>query len=256
MKKIFKSIMLLAATATAFSACNKEIDTQEPAKTDGMTSIRLSAVVDDAETKATLTTEDEKTFTANWEVDDKMTVEAVSEAADYIEQGTATWNGEYFDLGLPSNETVGDWSYDGYFPAMSDIPFGSARVQNGSNYNSAYDVMKGEVSFENALLGKNANGGNLVIPMRRLTSIIYFHLTSSLDEAIASATLTVEGGDIAAETVAINNDALEAGANGSNTITLTFDEGSAPSASDFCLWYNILPVTATSLTLTVTTTSG
>lgn len=256
MKKIFKSAMFLAAVATAFTACNKEIDTQESTKKDGMMNIRFSAVVNDAETRATLTTEDEKTFTAAWENGDVMAIEALSLDADYDETGVATWNGSFFDTNLPANETLGEWTYDGFYPAKTDIPFGSARVQSGSNYASAYDVMKGDVTYQNALLGKDPDGGNMVIPMTRLTSIVYFHLTSSLDEALASATLTVEGGDIAAETVSINNGTVEAGSGESNSITITFAEGTAPNAQDFRLWFNILPVQATSLTLTMTTASG
>lgn len=256
MKNILKSMMLIASAATAFSACNKEVDTQEPGKTGEMAHIRFYAVVNDTETRATLTTEDEKTFTANWEVDDEMAIEALSVDAEYDEVGTATWNGTFFDTNLPSNEVRGEWTYSAYYPAKENIAFGSARTQNGSLYNSLYDVMEGDVTYDNAVLGKDNADGNMVIPMTRLTSILYFHLTSSLDEALASATLTVDGGDIAADAVTINNGALEAGANGSNTITITFAEGTAPNAQDFRLWYNIIPANTTSLTLTVTTTSG
>lgn len=255
MKKVFKSMMLLAAAATAFAACNKEVDTQEPGKTGEMKIIQFSAPVNDAETKATLTTDDEATFSAAWENADEMAIEALSEAAEYLEDGIATWNGTFFNTNLPTiaDEVAGDWTYNGYYPAKVNIPFGSARVQNGNAYNSAYDVMTGEVSYESALLGQDADGGHMVIPMERLTSMIYFHLTSTLDEPLTSATLTVEGGDIAAESVEINNGGLEAGSGESGSITITFAEGTAPSAQDFRLWFNTLPVNATSLTLTVTT---
>ena len=113
--------------------------------------------------------------------------------------------------------------------------------------------MIGSVTYENALLGENPDGGNLVIPMDRMTSIVYFHLTSDLDEPIATATLTVEGGDIAANYVCLNDGVLELDDRPSNSIVISFPKGKAPSARDFQLWYNILPVEATSLTLTVTT---
>lgn len=252
MKNIFKSMMLLAAAATAFTACNKEVDTQEPGKTGEMTHIRFSAVVNDTETKATLTTEDEKTFKANWEVDDEMAIEALSLDADYDEWGIASWNGTYFDLDILNSEVRGEWTYSAYYPAKENIAFGSARTQEGSAYNSLYDVMKGDATFEDTYLGKDDSEENMVIPMTRLTSILYFHLKSDLDEPLVSATLTVEGGDIAADAVAINNGALEIG-DGSNTITITFEEGTAPNADDFCLWFNILPVQVSKLTLTVST---
>ena len=115
--------------------------------------------------------------------------------------------------------------------------------------------MSGSVSYQEAAFGKDENNKNVVIPMNRLSTILYFHLTSDLDEAITSATLTVEGGDIAATTAKIDNGALVAVDGGSNTITLTFAEGTAPSAKEFQLWFNCLPVTATGLELTVTTAS-
>ena len=65
-------MMLLAAAATAFTACNKEADIQETGKTGEAKTIRFYAVENDAETRATLTTEDEKTFKAAWEVGDQI----------------------------------------------------------------------------------------------------------------------------------------------------------------------------------------
>lgn len=250
--------MLLAAAATAFSACNKEVEIQEPEKTDGMTNVRFSAVVNDAETRATLTTEDELTFTAAWEEGEEMVIEALSTDADYMEEGTATWMGTYFDTNLPSCETRGEWTYSAYYPLKESNPFGNERVQNGNNYNSEYDIMKGDITYDDAYLGKDNNGERMVVPMSRLTSILYFHLTSNLNEALASATLTVEGGAIAAEVVSINSTGIfdDPEAPKYNSITLTFAEGTAPTADDFRLWFNILPAQTTGLTLTITTVSG
>ena len=253
MKSIIKSALFFAVAAMAFSACTKNVEEQEPEIVNEIAKIQFSAVVNEAETRATLTPNAEETaFAAAWEVGDEMAIEALSTDADYMEEGTATWNGTFFDTTLPADETRGEWNYSGYYPAKTDIAFGSSRVQNGSSYNSAYDIMKGDVTYQNAFLGKDPDGGNMVIPMNRLTSILYFHLKSELNEPLTSATLTVEGGDIAG-TAEINNGAVELGGDASNTITLTFAENSAPSANDFCLWFNILPVNATSLTLTVTT---
>ena len=79
-------MMLLAAAATAFTACNKEVDTTKT----GETTIRFSATVNDAETRATLTTEDEKTFKAAWETTDKMDV-IITGAGEF--NATAEWKG-------------------------------------------------------------------------------------------------------------------------------------------------------------------
>ena len=121
-------MMLLAAAATAFSACNKEVEIQEPEKTAGMTNVRFSAVVNDAETRATLTTEDELTFTAAWEEGEEMVIEALSTDADYMEEGTATWMGTYFDTNLPSCETRGEWTYSAFYPLKESSPFGNENM--------------------------------------------------------------------------------------------------------------------------------
>lgn len=245
-------MMLLAAAATAFTACNKEVDTTKT----GETTIRFSATVNDAETRATLTTEDEKTFKAAWETTDKMDV-IITGAGEF--NATAEWKGSAYEFTIPEQYSVvmGNWYYTGYYPSTS-VPFGNNRVQKGDAYASEYDVMYGYKEVKDNACGLNEDGSQLEIPMTRMSSILYFHLSSALNEALASATLTVEEGTIAAETVSCVTGNLnpESGAATYNTITLTFPEGNAPSANDFRLWYNILPGATKGLTLTVTTVSG
>ena len=252
MKNILKSMMLLAAAATAFTACNKEVDTTKT----GETTIRFSATVNDAETRATLTTEDEKTFKAAWETTDKMDV-IITGAGEF--NATAEWKGSAYEFTIPEQYSgvMGNWYYTGYYPSTS-VPFGNNRVQKGDAYASEYDVMYGYKEVKDSACGLNEDESQLEIPMTRMSSILYFHLSSALNEALASATLTVEEGTIAAETVSCVTGNLipESGAATYNTITLTFPEGNAPSANDFRLWYNILPGATKGLTLTVTTVSG
>lgn len=245
-------MMLLAAAATAFTACNKEVDTTKT----GETTIRFSATVNDAETRATLTTEDEKTFKAAWETTDKMDV-VITGAGEF--NATAEWKGSAYEFTIPEpfSGKFGNWYYTGYYPSAS-VPFGNNRVQKGDAYASEYDVMYGYKEVKDNVCGQNEDGSQLEIPMTRMSSILYFHLSSALNEALASATLTVEEGTIAAETVSCVTGNLipESGAATYNTIALTFPEGNAPSANDFRLWYNILPGATKGLTLTVTTVSG
>lgn len=257
MKKTIYSLMLVAVAATAFMACNKEANNPVPEKTIVKKTVRLSAFVkEDDESKATFTTTDDKTFVAKWEVGDRMNVDGYKEGSSDHQYRLADWNGSdfVFTYDVPSDEVPGVCHYTGYYPAdLETASFEKYRTQIGNAYNSLYDLMIGSVTYENALLGENPDGGNLVIPMDRMTSIVYFHLTSDLDEPIATATLTVEGGDIAANYVCLNDGVLELDDRPSNSIVISFPKGKAPSARDFQLWYNILPVEATSLTLTVTT---
>ena len=256
MKKTINSLMLVAVAVTAFTACNKEASTPVSEKTIVMKTARLSAFVKDDESKATFTTSDDKTFVAKWEVGDRMNVNCYKEGSSEHYYTLADWDGSdfVFNYEVPSGEVPGVCHYVGYYPAdLADASFEKYRTQNGNEYNSLYDLMIGSVTYENALLGENPDGGNVVIPMERMTSIVYFHLTSDLDEPIETATLTIEGGDIAAYYVKLNDGVLELDGRPSNSIVISFPKGKAPSARDFQLWYNILPVEATSLTLTVTT---
>lgn len=255
MKKTADSLMLVAVAAMAFTACQKEADTPLPEETLIKKTIRLSAFVKENESKAVLTTSDDNTFVANWEAGDRMWIKATRDNEPETRYFFgADWNGSDF-VSEPFHYVEREPSpchYRGVYPAGT-IEFHPYRTQIGNEYNSLFDPMIGHVTYENALLGENPAGGNIVIPMERLTSIIYFHLTSDLDEPITSATLTVEGGAIAADELEVENDIIETVYQTYNSIRITFPEGQAPSARDFRLWYNILPVEATSLTLTVTT---
>ena len=248
--------MLVAVAVTAFTACNKEANNPVPENSIVKKTARLSAFVKDDESKATLTTADDKTFVAKWEVGDRMGIDCYKEGSSGHQYPLADWNGSdfIFTYDVSTDEVPGTCHYYGTFPAdLMSCPFNKYRTQIGNEYNSRYDLMTGSVTYENALLGENPDGGNVVIPMDRMTSIVYFHLTSDLDEPIATATLTVEGGDIAANYADLKDGIIELDGRRSNSIVISFPKGQAPSARDFQLWYNILPIEATSLTLTVTT---
>lgn len=223
------------------------------------TTVTFEATPSEALTKASLTPDEyEKLFLGRWEEGDVMKVHATNAGASYDDTVEATRYQGAFQMDLSSSDAVGEWEYSGFYPS-EEVPFGPQRTQQGNAFNSRYDIMAGSISYEDAALGKDAEGEKMNIPMRRLTSIVYLHLTSALDEKIRRATLTVEGGDIAADNVSIryyaDTDAFELVPSGetSSTLRLDFDSFSGPNAKDFMLWFNVLPVTATSLSITVET---
>ena len=259
MKQFMKSFALLAVAALGLSACNDDKLVPDNGNADGKfvtVHFGAEAVIEGA-TKATLTTEDEKTFKSAWENGDALSVEYISPETTDNKIITATWNGTSFEAkGLP-NET-GAWDYTACYPKPdekdSHIDFGGARTQKGSAYNSIYDVMIGNKSTKNSAAGKDDDGKDVVFNMTRKTAIAYFHLTGGpADEEVVSATLSVEGGFIASQHAYISNFAF-APTKDLTDITITFDAGTAPKASDFQLWYNVLPTTYTKMTLTVETT--
>lgn len=252
----------MAVAALGLSACTGEKLVPDNGNADGKfvtVHFGAEAAIEGA-TKATLTTEDEKTFKSAWENGDVLSVEYSNDNKP-VNKGIvpATWTADHFETKLP--EYNGMWAYKVVYPAPDAegvVDFGSARTQKGNAYNSNYDLMKGSAIVENADAGKTADGKNIVFNMTRQTAIAYFHLTSTLDEEVVSAKLSVADGHIASSLVMVSETEYSKGFDLSvedlNEITITFEEGTAPKASNFQLWYNVLPTTYTKMTLTVETT--
>lgn len=257
------SRIILAAFAAAFGLASCAHEELAPAeKPQGrLVTVHFGAESQIATTKATLTTEDEKTFKSAWENGDLLSVEY---SYNYGNPATTTaeWKGSNFEAQL-AGET-GPWMYDAVYPAPdSDMKadFGSSRKQNGNLYNSKYDFMYGSATAENAPAGKTDDGKDIVFNMNRQTAIAYFHLTGTLDEDVVSAKLSVEGeiACLATSSAEVKEYAkgYEFGDTGSNAlkeITITFDDGTAPKASNFKLWFNVLPTIYSKMTLNVETT--
>lgn len=265
---------LMAVAALGLSACTGEKLVPDNGNADGKfvtVYFGAEAAIEGA-TKATLTTADELTFKSAWENGGALSVEYSNdnETVDAITSGviSATWATDHFEAELPKHRGV--WFYDALYPAPNaekKVDFGSARTQNGSDYNSKYDLMKGGAIAENADAGKTADGQNIVFNMTRQTAIAYFHLASALDEEVVSAKLSVEGNGAYLSTsdvqIGKDNKGNTSYAQGyaftktegvaSKEINLTFDAGTAPKTSGFKLWFNVLPTDYDKMTLTVET---
>ena len=256
MRKLMRTFALMAVAALGLSACTGEKLVPDNGNVDGefvTVHFGAEAAIEGA-TKAKLTTEDEKTFKSAWENGDVLSVEYISPETADNKIITATWNGTSFEAKDLPNET-GAWDYTACYPKPDEkdnhIDFGANRTQNGNAYNGIYDVMIGNKSTKNSAAGKDDDGSNVVFNMERKTGIVYFHLTSSLEEKVVSAKLSVEGGNIAS-----SNALLEPSSFTPKTdlkeITITFTE--APTAKDIRLWFNVLPTSYTSMSLVVETT--
>ena len=262
MKKFMKSFALLAVAALGLSACNDDKLVPDNGNADGKfvtVHFGAEAAIEGA-TKATLTPNEVETmFTSAWENGDALSVK-YSFDYDAAKDATATWSADKSCFEAQMEGGKGDWTYDVLYPTPKEVSFGSERTQNGSNYNSKYDLMKGSAVAENADAGKTADGKNIVFEMTRQTAIAYFHLTSTLDEEVVSAKLSVEGDGayLSTSEVKANEDYAQGYAFtetegvASKEIGLTFT-GTAPKTSGFKLWFNVLPTEYTKMTLTVET---
>ena len=261
MKNLIKSMALLAVAAMGLSACNEQNLTPEQVGKGELVTVHFGANSSiESPTKATLTTQDEKTFKSAWEDGDVLSVEYSNDGAtNATGKVEAKWVDatSSFDTTLP--EYTGTWTYDAVYPAPNakgEVDFGSARVQNGNAYNSKYDLMFGEAVVENAPAGKTDDGKDVIFNMDRQTGIVYFHLTSALDEEVVSATLSVSE-PIASSLVMPNNEyskGFDISLVDLKDITITFAEGTAPKASDFKLWFNVIPTPYETMSLHVETT--
>lgn len=263
MKNFNKIFFAAVAAAFGLASCSQELTPVEKPQGNLVTvNFGAEATIESA-TKATLTTTDELTFKSAWENGDIMSVK-YSNGNEANGTVPATWNAssQAFEATLP--EYTGMWDYNTVYPAPDadgKVDFGSVRTQKGNAYNSNYDLMKGAAIAENAAAGKDDNGKNIIFEMTRQTAVAYFHLTGTLDEEVVSAKLSVEGDGayISTSDVKANEDYAkgyvftETEGVASKEINLTFDAGTAPKASDFKLWFNVLPTIYTKMTLAVET---
>ena len=259
MKHYTKLFFAAAVAALGLASCAKEVAPVETPK-DNLVTVHFGATAGiEGATKATLTPNEQETlFTSAWENGDVLSVEYTNDNKP-AGNGTvsASWATDHFEAKMP--EYHGTWDYNVVYPAPdteSAVDFGSARTQKGNAYNSKYDLMKGSAIAEGADAGKTADGKDIVFNMTRQTAIAYFHLTSDLDEEVVSAKLSVTDGNIASSIVMLldHTDGFNLSTKDLNEITITFEEGTAPKASNFQLWYNVLPTMYTKMTLTVETT--
>lgn len=268
MKHYTKLFFAAAVAALGLASCAKEVAQVETPK-DNLVTVHFGATAGiEGATKATITPNEQETlFTSAWENGDRMSVKYSNyNGANGTVQ--ATWNAssQAFEASLP--EYTGTWDYNTVYPEPDKVDFGSVRTQKGNAYNSNYDLMKGGAIAENAAAGKDDKGNSIIFEMTRQTAIAYFHLTSTIDEEVVSAKLSVEG-DVAylsTSDVQIGKDKsgnidyakgyvfTETAGVASKEINLTFDAGTAPKASDFKLWFNVLPTIYDKMTLTVETT--
>ena len=273
MKNLFKSSMLVAIVAAALVGCSKDTTETNAPIVKGTTVYFKAEVADDTDgSRASLTpSDDEKLFTAAWEKTDSIGIYATdgpnidSNAKGKYDSDDKAFSATFTNCKNASNM----WSYYAYYPYVdtvdaenyATVPFGSARTQKGNAYNSAYDIMAAdEFAYmeESATAdpGKDAKGNPIVFAMHRLTAIAYFHFTTTAaakSEKVLSVTLSatpsVAEEPLAADEVSLfygnetqkKKHSCVAKTGAANSIKITYDPATAPTAADFKAWFNVLP---------------
>lgn len=259
MKQFSKLFFAAAVAALGLASCAKEVAPAETPK-DNLVTVHFGATAGiEGATKATLTPDEQETlFTSAWENGDVLSVKYFNDNMAEKQTVHATWNETSYSFSTALPEFTGRWIYRAAYPAPEadgSVEFGSSRTQKGNDYNSKYDLMRGTIMTE-APAGKTDDGKDIIFDMTRETAIAYFHFTSKLAEKVVSAKLSVTGGSIANSSVTTDDDNRFVFSDNKplNEITITFEEGTAPDATDFKLWYNVCQTSYSSMTLEVETT--
>lgn len=259
MKQFSKLFFAAAVAALGLASCAKEVAPVETPK-DNLVTVHFGATAGiEGATKATLTPNEQETlFTSAWENGDVLGVKYYNDNMAEEQVVHATWNETSYSFSTALPEFTGRWIYRAAYPAPEadgSVEFGSSRTQKGNAYNSKYDLMRGIIMTE-APAGKTDDGKDIIFDMTRETAIAYFHFTSKLAEKVVSAKLSVTDGSIANSSVTTDydNHFVFSDDKPLNEITITFEEGTAPDATDFKLWYNVRPTSYANMTLEVETT--
>lgn len=259
MKQFSKLFFAAAVAALGLASCAKEVAPVETPK-DNLVTVHFGATAGiEGATKATLTPNEQETlFTSAWVNGDVLEVQYYNDGMAEAQVVHATWNETSYSFSTALPEFTGRWIYRAAYPAPEadgSVEFGSSRTQKGNAYNSKYDLMRGSVMTE-APAGKTDDGKDIIFDMTRETAIAYFHFTSKLAEKVVSAKLSVTDGSIANSSVTTDydNHFVFSDDKPLNEITITFEEGTAPDATDFKLWYNVRQTSYSSMTLEVETT--
>lgn len=259
MKHYTKLFFAAAVAALGLASCAKEVAQVETPK-DNLVTVHFGATAGiEGATKATLTPNEQETlFTSAWVNGDVLSVKYLNDNMTEGQDVHATWNETSYSFSTALPEFTGRWIYRAAYPAPEadgSVEFGSPRTQKGNDYNSKYDLMRGIIMTE-APAGKTDDGKDIIFDMTRETAIAYFHFTSKLAEKVVSAKLSVTDGSIANSSVTTDEDNhfVFSDDKSLNEITITFEEGTAPDATDFKLWYNVRQTSYSSMTLEVETT--
>lgn len=259
MKK-YSRLFIAAIAAFGLASCSQELDQQIQTPQGNLVTVNFGAeAAIEGATKATLTPNGDDTFFKSaWVKGDVLGVQYYNDGMAEAQVVHATWNETSYSFSTALPEFTGRWIYRAAYPAPEadgSVEFGSSRTQKGNAYNSKYDLMRGSVMTE-APAGKTDEGKDIIFDMTRETAIAYFHFTSKLAEKVVSAKLSVTGGSIAnsSVTTADHSSFVFSDDKPLNEITITFEEGTAPDATDFKLWYNVRPTSYSSMTLEVETT--
>ena len=266
-----KQVSLLTLTAALFLGACSTYEEVPATSGDGATAVGfLADIAPREQSRADINVDFETGLTGTWNGEDNLGV--LANDFTQLLQFTYATDSKAFTGSLTG--TAGTWAYRAFYPhngnaAVSGttvtVPFSALRTQNGNKYNSEFDIMAADaITHNDAEPGKTPEGNAVKFNLHRITSILALKLQGgAASEKIASVMLTSEK-PIASEQLtftvpsdpnaaydpsAINPTLVAEGtsATGSSIsidsehITVTYADGTAPSADYSETFFNVLP---------------
>ena len=266
-----KQVSLLTLTAALLLGACSTYEEVPATSGDGATAVGfLADIAPREQSRADINVDFETGLTGTWNGEDNLGV--LANDFTQLLQFTYATDSKAFTGSLTG--TAGSWAYRAFYPhngnaAVSGttvtVPFSALRTQNGNKYNSEFDIMAADaITHNDAEPGKTPEGNAVKFNLHRITSILALKLQGgAASEKIASVMLTSEK-PIASEQLtftvpsdpnaaydpsAINPTLVAEGTSATGSpisidsehITVTYTDGTAPSADYSETFFNVLP---------------
>ena len=266
-----KQVSLLTLTAALLLGACSTYEEVPATSGDGATAVGfLADIAPREQSRADINVDFETGLTGTWNGEDKLGV--LANDFTLLKQFTYTPDSKAFTGSLSGS--VGTWAYRAFYPHNGNatvsgttvtVPFSALRTQNGNKYNSEFDIMAADaITHNNAKPGKTPEGNAVKFNLHRITSILALKLQGgAASEKIASVMLTSKK-PIASEKLtftvpsdpnaaydpsAINPTLVAKGTSATDSpisinsehITVTYADGTAPSADYSETFFNVLP---------------
>lgn len=266
-----KQVSLLTLTAALLLGACSTYEEVPATSGDGATAVGfLADIAPREQSRADINVDFGTGLTGTWNGEDNLGV--LANDFTKLLQFTYAPDSKAFTGSLTG--TAGTWAYRAFYPhngnaAVSGttvtVPFSALRTQNGNKYNSEFDIMAADaITHNNADPGKTPEGNAVKFNLHRITSILALKLQGgAASEKIASVMLTSKK-PIASEKLtftvpsdpnaaydpsAINPTLVAQGTSATGSpisinsehITVTYADGTAPSADYSETFFNVLP---------------
>ena len=266
-----KQVSLLTLTAALLLGACSTYEEVPATSGDGATAVGfLADIAPREQSRADINVDFGTGLTGTWNGEDKLGV--LANDFSKLLQFTYTTDSKAFTGSLSGSE--GTWAYRAFYPHNGNatvsgttvtVPFSALRTQNGNKYNSEFDIMAADaITHNNAKPGKTPEGNAVKFNLHRITSILALKLQGgAASEKIASVMLTSKK-PIASEKLtftvpsdpnaaydpsAITPKLVAEGTSATGSpisidsehITVTYADGTAPSADYSETFFNVLP---------------